>query len=90
MSSNDSKSTILLKNSISVLSHEKQAHSPKRGKPGKNTGWQGRQLVAVQIKRPVSRRNRELGKQLSGILRKANKQEIYIYIHTHIDTKTII
>ncbi len=41
-------------------------HSPKRWKPGKNAGWQGRQLVAVQIKRPASRRNRELGRHLSG------------------------
>ncbi len=32
--------------------------SPKRWKPGKNAVWQGRQLVVVQNKIPVSRRNR--------------------------------
>ncbi len=30
MSSNDRKSTLSLKHSISVLSHEKHTHSPKR------------------------------------------------------------
>ncbi len=68
----------------SVNSHEKHEHSLKRCKIGKNAGWQGRQLVAVQIKLPVSRRNRELGRQLSGILRKANTQQI----HTHTDRHT--
>ena len=67
----------------SVNSHEKHAHSLKRRKPSKNNGWQNRQLVVGQRKRPVSRTNRELGHQLSGILRKANKQitNIYTYIH---------
>ncbi len=36
----------------------------------------------VQIKVPVSRRNRQSGNQLSGILRKAKKQ-IYVYVHTY-------
>ena len=81
MSSNDRKSTLSLKHSISVLSHPKHAHSLKRWKPGKNVRWQGRQLVPGQIKRPVSRRNRELGHQLSGILSKTNKQKNK-YIHT--------
>jgi hypothetical protein len=63
MSSNDRKSTLPLKHSISVLSHEKHAHSLNR-KPGKNAGWQDRQLVAIQKKVPVSRRNRELDHQL--------------------------
>jgi hypothetical protein len=61
----------------SVNSHEKHAHSLKRCKIGKNAGWQVRKLVAVQIKSPVSKRNRELGRQLSCILRN-NK---YVYIH---------
>jgi hypothetical protein len=39
------------------------------------------QLVVVQLKLPVSRRKRELGNQLSGVLRKANKQITKIYIH---------
>jgi hypothetical protein len=41
------------------------------------------QLVVGQIKLPVSRRNRKLGRQLSGILRKANKKiNVFIYTHT--------
>jgi hypothetical protein len=64
MSINDRKSTLSLNHSISVLSHEKHAHSPKRWKPGKNAGWQGRQLVVIKIKIPVPRRSRELGNQL--------------------------
>jgi hypothetical protein len=63
-SSHDRKSALSLKHIISVLSHEEHAHSLKRWKPGKNVRWQGRQLVVVQIKRPVSRGNRELGHQL--------------------------
>ena len=80
--SNDRKTTLALKHS-SVLSHDKHTHKPKRWKPVKNAGWQGRQLVVGQIKIPVSTRNRELGHQLSGILIKANKQitNIYTYIH---------
>jgi hypothetical protein len=39
-------------------------HSPKPWKPGKNVRWQVRQLVVVQRKLPVSRRNREVGNQL--------------------------
>jgi hypothetical protein len=73
MSSNETKSTLALKHSISVLSHEKHAHSRKRWKPGKNAGWQGRQLVVVQMKVPVSRRNRDLGNQLYGMLNKSNE-----------------
>ncbi len=64
----------------SVNSHEKHENSPKRWKPGKGAGWQGRKLVAVQRKRPASRRNRELARQLSYIIRKANKQETNICI----------
>jgi hypothetical protein len=56
--------------------HEKRLHSPKRYKPGKNAVWQGRQLAVGQTKPPVSRRNRELDRQLSGILSKAHKQHI--------------
>ncbi len=41
------------------------------------------QLVVVQLKLPVSRRKRELVNQLSGILRKANKQITNIYVHIH-------
>jgi hypothetical protein len=48
----------------SVNCHEKHTNSPRWGKPGKNAGWQGRQLVVVQRKIPVSRRNRELGNQV--------------------------
>ena len=70
MSSNDRKSTLSLKHSISGLSHEKHAHSPKRRKAGKNAVWQGRRLVAGQRKPPVSRRNRELGHQMEGIHRR--------------------
>jgi hypothetical protein len=40
-------------------SHEKHKNSHKRWKPGKNAGWQGRQLVGTQINPPVSRRNRD-------------------------------
>ncbi len=54
-------------------------HSRKRWKPGKKVRWQGRKLVVGQIKRPASRRHRELGNQLKGILRKANKQKTNIY-----------
>ena len=61
MPSNDAKSTLSLKHSISVLSHEKLAHSLKRWKSGKNIRWQDRQLVVHQIKPPVPRRNRESG-----------------------------
>jgi hypothetical protein len=74
MSSNDRTSTLSRKHSISVLSHKKHPHSLQRGKPGKNAVWQGRQLVAGQIKLPVSRRNKELGTQLHGILRTTNKK----------------
>ena len=83
MSSNDWKSTLSLKHSISVLNHEKHAHSLKRWKPGENAGWQVRQLVAGQIQRPVSRRNKELDNQLQGILTKTNKNRTKIYMHTH-------
>jgi hypothetical protein len=68
----------------SVYTHEKHSNSPKRCKIGKNVGWQGRQLVVFQRKITVSRRNRELGNQLPGILRKAYKQYIYINTHIHI------
>ncbi len=64
MSSNDRNPTLSLKHSISVLRNEKHAHSLKRWKPGKNVKGQGRQLVVVQRKLPVSRRNRELRNQL--------------------------
>jgi hypothetical protein len=70
----------------SVNIHEKHTHSPKRCKIGKNAGCQGRQLVVVQIKSTVSRRNRELGRQLSGILRKTNTKKIHTHTHTHIHT----
>jgi hypothetical protein len=70
----------------SVNSHEKHAHSQKRWKPGKKVGWQGRQLVLFQRKMPVSRRNRELGRQLSCILCTANQQKKSTYIHIHIHT----
>ena len=83
MSSNDGKSTLSLKHSISVLSHEKHAHSPKRWKPGKNAGFQGGQLVAVHTKRPVSRRSRELGHQLEGMLRRGIKKNKFIHTQTH-------
>ncbi len=83
MARHDRKWTLSLKHSISVLSHEKHTHSLKRWKPSKNAEWQGRQLVIVQSKRPVSRRNRELGRQLWGILSKTNKKRTNIYIHTH-------
>jgi hypothetical protein len=63
----------------SANSHEKHANSLKRWKPGKSAGWQGRQLVVGQIKRPVSRENRELGRQLSCI-----PWNIYIYIYIYI------
>ncbi len=63
MSSNDGTPTLSIEHSISVLRHEKHAHSPKQWKPGKNAGWQGGQLVARQKKNPVSRRNKELGNQ---------------------------
>jgi hypothetical protein len=76
MSSNDRKSTLALKYTVSVLSHAKHAHLPKRWKPGKNVRWQDRQLVVGQIKRPVSRRNRELGNQLQGILSKTNHKKL--------------
>ncbi len=66
----------------SVNSHEEHANSPKRWKPGKSAGWQGRQLVVTQFKAPVSRRNRELGRQLSCILRKANIHESNTWIQT--------
>ena len=68
---------------VRINSDEKHTHSPKRWKPDKNAGWQGRQLVDFQIKLPVSKRNRKLGRQLSGILRKANKQQMYIYLYTN-------
>ena len=66
----------------SVNSHEEHANSPKRRKPGKSAGWQGRQLVVGPNKCAVSRRNRELGRLLSGILRRANKQ--LMNIHTQM------
>ena len=66
----------------SVNSHKKHTHSLKQWKPGKNVGWQGRQLVVVQRKPPVSRRNRELGRQLSCTLRKRKE------ISTHACTCT--
>jgi hypothetical protein len=74
------------KRQYSVNSHEKHAHAPKRWKSGKNVGWQVRQLVVAQLKMTVSRRNRELGRQLSCILRKGNKQ---ICIHTHTYTQYV-
>ncbi len=82
MSSNK-KSTLSLKHSISVLSHEKHAHSLKPWKPVKNAGWQGRQLAPVQTKLPVSRRNRELVNQLQGILKIINTKGSNLYIHRH-------
>jgi hypothetical protein len=45
------------------------------------------QLVLEQSENPAKRRQRELGRQLSCILRKANKTNIYIYIHTHTHTQ---
>jgi hypothetical protein len=42
------------------------------------------QLVLGQIKCAVSRRNRELGNQLSCILRKAKQKKNYLHTHTHI------
>jgi hypothetical protein len=86
MSSNDRKSTLSLKHSVSVLSHVNHAHSLKRWKPVKKVRWQGRQLVVVQNKMPVSRRNRELGNQLQGILTKTNKERTNLYIHRHTST----
>jgi len=83
MSSNDRKSTLSLKHSISVLSHAKQAHSLKQWKIGKNVRWQGRQLVVGQNKRPVSRRSRELDNQLQGILTQTKRKRTNINIHTH-------
>ena len=84
MSSNDTKSTLSLKHTISVLSNEKHTHSLKRWKIGKNVRWQSRQLVVGQIKPPVSRRNRELGNQLQGTLRKTNnKKNKYMHTQTH-------
>ncbi len=71
----------------SLNSHEKHPHSLKRCKIGKNAVRQGRQLVVGQIKTPVSRRNRELGRQLSGILRKANTKKIHTHTHTHAYTQ---
>ena len=64
MSSHDRKSTLSLQHSISVLSHAQHAHSLKRWKPGKNTGFQGGQLVSGQNNPPVSRRNRQLVNQM--------------------------
>jgi hypothetical protein len=71
----------------SVNSHAKHTHSHKRGKPGKNAGWQGRQLVVVQQQPPVSRRNKELDRQLSCLLRKANKTNTHTHTHTHTHTQ---
>jgi hypothetical protein len=82
MSSKDTKTTLALNHSISVSSHEKHAHSLKRRKPVKNAGWQGRQLVVGQIKLPVSRRNKESGLQLSGMLRRKINNK-YIHTQTH-------
>jgi hypothetical protein len=48
----------------SVKRHEEHAHSLKRCKSGKNAWWQGRQLVAGDVKTPVSKRSRELDHQL--------------------------
>jgi hypothetical protein len=83
---NDGKSTLSLKHTIPVLSHEKHAHWPKpRWNPGKNAGWQGRQLVVGQINFPVSRRNRESDNKLSCILRQQTKNKYeQIYTHTHL------
>jgi hypothetical protein len=83
MSSNDGTPTLSLEHSISVLSHEKHAHSLKPWKPVKNAGWQGRQLAPVQTKLPVSRRNRELVNQLQGILKIINTKGSNLYIHRH-------
>ena len=41
------------------------------------------QLVVFQFKLPVSRRNRELGNQLEGILRQTNKKIRNIHLHRH-------
>jgi hypothetical protein len=49
---------------VSQYSATRNTHSLKRWKLGKNVRWQGRQLVVVQMKMPVSRRNRELVHQL--------------------------
>ncbi len=71
----------------SLNSYEKHTHSLERWKPGKNVGWQGRQRVDGQIKFPVSRRNRELGKTAVAYA-PTNKQtknkctNIQVYIHT--------
>jgi hypothetical protein len=39
--------------------------------------------VRVQMKLPVSRRNRQLGRQLQGIPKKKNLKKTRIYIHRH-------
>jgi uncharacterized membrane protein len=71
--------------SRTVNSHEKHAHLLKRWKPDKSAVRQGRQLVVTQFKASVSRRNRELNRQLSCILRNANKQ-IFVYIYKNTNT----
>ncbi len=38
-------------------------------------------MVVVHANPPVSRKNREFDRQLSGTLRKSNEQHINIYIH---------
>ncbi len=46
--------------SVSQYSDTRNTQSLERWKPGKNVQWQGRQLVVLQTKLPVSRRNRAL------------------------------
>ncbi len=77
MSSNDRRSTLALKHSISVLSHEKHALTEamkarqKCPVAGPTTGCWTTQDTCIEER---SESESELDNQLSGILRKANKQ----------------
>ncbi len=65
-------------------SHEKHAHSLKRWKPGESAGWQDRQLVTGQIKKPKSKTSRESDNRQSCTLRQGNKIKTNIHTNTYL------
>ena len=89
MPSNDRKSTLSLKHSISVLSHEKHAHSlkgilRKTNEKRSNVYMQKHTRMHVGMYDCMRRESEsQLGNQLSGILRETNRKRTNTYMLTH-------
>jgi hypothetical protein len=70
----------------SINSHEKHTHSLKRWKPGKNVGWQGRQMVILQIKRPCEH-VKQSDRQTAVRFTQTSKQTKNKYMYTNTCTQ---